>query len=52
MLTVKRRLRDAGLLGRVEGKKTCLRLANKNKMGGRTDTGQRKIGIKVLWTDI
>ena len=29
--TVKRRLRDAGLLGRVAKKKTYLRLANKNK---------------------
>jgi hypothetical protein len=50
---VKRRLRDAGLLGRVAKKKPYLRLANKNKrfkMGKRTDTGQRKIG-KVLWTN-
>jgi hypothetical protein len=30
-LTVKRRLRDAGLLGRVAKKKPYLRLANKNK---------------------
>ena len=29
--TVKRRLWDAGLLGRVAKKKPCLRLANKNK---------------------
>jgi transposase len=31
MSTVKRRLRDAGLLGRVAKKKPYLRLANKNK---------------------
>jgi hypothetical protein len=42
MLTVKRRLQDAGLLGRVAKKKPYLRLANKKiKMGKRTDTGQR-----------
>ena len=41
MSTVKRRLRDAGLLGRVAKKKPYLRLANKNKifkMGKRTQT--------------
>ena len=42
--TVKRWLRDAGLLGRVAKKKPYLRLAN--KMGKRTQIGQRKIGKK------
>jgi hypothetical protein len=39
MLTVKRRLREAGLLGRVAKKKPYLRLANNKKrlkMGKRT----------------
>ena len=48
--TVKRRLRDAGFLGRVAKKKPYLKLPNKNKrlkMGKRTqNTGQRKIGKK------
>ena len=44
--TVKRRLRDAGLLGRVAKKKPYLRLANKNKRLRCTDTGQRKTGKK------
>ena len=47
--TVKRRLRDAGLLGRVAKKKLYLRLPNKRKrLNGQksTDIGQRKIGKK------
>ena len=40
--TVKRRLGDAGLLGRVAKKKPYLRQANKRKKN--TEIGQRKIG--------
>ena len=47
---VKRRLRDAGLLGRVAKKKPYLRLANKNKRLRWAKDEDWKIG-KNLWTD-
>ncbi|CDQ85386.1 unnamed protein product [Oncorhynchus mykiss] len=52
--TVKRRLRDAGLLGRVVKKKTCLRLANKNKRlrwAKEHSHWTEEDWKKVLWTD-
>ena len=51
---VKRRLRDAGLLGRVAKKKPYLRLANNNKIlygQKNTDTWTEEDWKKVLRTD-
>ena len=52
--TVKRRLRDAGLLGRVAKKKPYLRLANKNKRlrwAKEHRHWTEEDCKKVLWTD-
>ena len=52
--TVKRQLRDAGLLGRVTKKKPYLRLANKRKRLGWTKEYRHwteEDWKKVLWTD-
>ena len=51
---MKRRLRDAGLLGRVAKKKTYLRLANKNKILKWANDHihwTEEDWKKVLWTD-